>query len=288
MDQTAINWQNDTRVTWYPGPGSPYAGEDAPYPGSDPRPIGYARVGDLIVDQTVQRGVPAERITQISNNWDWNRAEVLSVRLRPNGDLVVVEGQNRALSLQKKNPDTRVWVVLVNLKDTAGEAATALDVTRGRKAHSPLAQWNLRVRRGDEREIMAEEVIARLGLRLSSAKSPSSIMAIGTVTAIINANRCEPDEGARLLEDVLLLARDSFADDDVARFDGVMLRALKEILVRNHNVDLNRLRMVLRQRTADRWLAHGNSDRYESVTANVGNVIMDHYNYNKRKDKLTW
>jgi len=281
-------WETDRRAEWMPGPGTNVEGT-ALYPGSDPRLVGYVRVGDLVVDQTVQRGVPAARIERLANNWDWDRAEVPTVRMRPDNSLVVLEGQNRVLALQHRDPDIRIWVIVSDaVAEVTGEAGVALGITIGRRSHSSLERWNLRVRGGSVRENLAENVFTALGVRLVGGyKSANTIVAISTLESIIGTGT--PEEGADLLRDVLSVLKESFTDEDVYRFDALLMRALREIIKRNPGiVDFARLKTILRGKDANGWLRFADSGVYPSPSRNVAEAVMNHYNRAKKQNLLAW
>lgn len=267
------------RVDWHEPPGG----------ASDPRPSAYVRVGDLEVDGRLQRPVTESRVQHIAENWDWAKAEAISVALRA-GRLRVTEGQNRTLSLQRRNPDARVLVVLVAEDvSNAQEAAIASGITRGRKPHTPLQLWRLDAERGDEVVGTAERVLAELGLRTGDKTSGHTVSAVTRLRRIMQL-RTTPAESGLLLSNVLTVARTipDAPGQEGRHFDGVLLAALAAIMGGYEDVlDVERLGGKLVTRTSSAWLAmRARSEPGRPSWRGVYDAMVEAYNHSKKTGRL--
>ena len=209
----------------------------------DPRAQVYVYEDDLLIDQNVQRPVRPE--WQVGKAHDWNRAEVVTCTLREDGVLVVTEGQNRLLLLREQFPGSRLWVVL---QTDANEAGVALDIARARQAHNPYDQWQLRLHRGDEREVLAELVLRDLDLELSRGRStlPGRISAVGSVRQIMSWG--DPVSAQEMLRRTLSVLKMAFGQQD-DMWESYLIRAAGGLIRRNENIDTLILTRVLRELT---------------------------------------
>jgi hypothetical protein len=268
-------------IEWIPGPGGR----------SDPRSVGKVRVGDIVVDQRVQRTIDALKVDWLSENWDWALGEVVTVREREDGELVAIEGQHRALALKAKDPAIEIWVVraegAVGIED---EAAIALGIAKGRRPHSRVHEWRMRVTAGLEHEVEAEKVLNSLGLTVTSGHSGNTISAAGTLMRVIHGTQARPrtaQSGAMLLRRTLTAIQTAIPDDPSQpgrRYDSSILMAVAQLIATYPSLNLGRLEEKLSARTAPQWLAfrHTTSPAWKGVQG----VIQDDYNRSMRAGRL--
>jgi hypothetical protein len=223
-------------------------------PGDDPRYAWYGRVGDVMIDQNVQRSVNPAKITAMGE-WSWPKTEAITLNLRANGDLVAVEGQHRLLKKQAEDPDARMWfMVLTGEKDEAG---VALGIASSRKPHTAYEKWQLALVQGGEMQVAAQDVLDRLGLTLSNyTRAHGDMQFITAVSAVARVMRTAPTtaDGADLLDRTCSVIVAAFvAQRDM--WTSAMLRAVSQVIYRNemHGPLLQRLTEVLAKQTAVRW-----------------------------------
>jgi len=259
---------------WIKGPGG----------ASDPRSIGLVRVGDIVVDQRVQRSIDPSKVDRIATRWDWALAEVLTLVQRSDGKLVATEGQHRKLGLEQRDPDSEIWAVLLPDVDGLGdEAAVALGIAKGRRPHNRVQEWRMRVLAGDAHEVEAERVIESLGLIITDAQSARGIKAAGTVMRLIHGTQAKPlspQAGAELLRktlDSITYAIPEESNMAGRRFDAAILRAIGDLVATYPQLNMQRLKEKLSQKTAAQWLA------YKASTSPSWRGIRDMvlYDYNR-------
>lgn len=223
----------------------------------DPRSMIYVPVRELAIDPVVQRALQ-RRSPVWKQPWDWNKAEVPTVALR-DGQLVVVEGQNRVMKLRETKPDAKIWVVLALASGREEEAAAALGISTGRRVHAALDKWRLAAEAGRRHEVLADEVLKEHGVTLVDGTSRTGINAVTALSMVIHSRDKTPEQGAALLDQVLKVITMTWGPSDDKRFEGSMLRGIASIFETNHErrIDLRRLSQRMDRRTPDGWIALG-------------------------------
>lgn len=221
----------------------------------DPRDMIYVCVKDLEIDPVVQRALQ-RRSPVWKREWDWDQAEVATVALR-DGRLIVVEGQNRISKLREERPDARMWVVLALSSGREKEAAAALGISNGRRAHAALDKWRLAAEAGERHEVLAEEVLKEYGITLVDGTSRTGINAVTSLSLVIHSRGKAPEQGAALLDQVLKVITMTYGPDDDKRFEGSMIRGIASVFEANseRRIDLRRLSQRMAERTPDKWIA---------------------------------
>lgn len=262
----------------------------------DPRVMLYVNVDDLEIDPVVQRAL--QRKSPVwKQEWDWDKAEIPTVAVREDGTLVVVEGQNRTMKRREEAPGSRMWVVVSLTAGREAEAAAALGISKGRKAHGPLDRWRLAVESGSRHEVLAEEVLKEHGIILTDGNSRTGISAVTSLSLIIHARSKTPEQGAALLDQVLKVITMTWRPDDDRWLDGSMIRGLASIFEVNSEkrIDLRRLSQRMSLRTPSQWIALGKDAASARNEPNawifVAREIAREYNKGMKSNgpnKLTW
>jgi len=255
----------------------------------DPRSIALVRVGDVSVDQRVQRPIDSHKVAWLGSKWDWTLAEGPTLSRRPDGTLVAVEGQHRILSLQAADPDTEMWMFIENLAGTDDEAATALGIARGRRPHSRVQEYRMRVTAGLPHEVAADQVLDELGLVISETRSGHSLTSAVMIMRIIHGTTSAPltpQEGAGLLRATLSCIQ-MIPDDPTTRgnkYDSTIIHAVSTLISEHPEISLQRLAEKLQARTATQWLAFRQSA--SPAWHGVYQVIKADYNKNTKSSRL--
>jgi hypothetical protein len=249
------------------------------------------RAGDLVVDERAQRTTRPERVAELEERWDWGLAEGITLAQRDDGTLVVTEGQNRVLALQHKNPDIEVWCLLdESVKGLADEATVGLSIAKGRKPHSQTQQWRMRVTAGQPHELAATRILDSLGLRIADGRGAVQISGAGTVMKLIHgtpSHPLSPADGAQLLSKTLSLIQAAIPEDSRnvgRRWDSAIIKAVAHIISVYPEVDTMRLAQKLAERTANQWLAFGQSTT--PAWRGVSTVMVGDYNRALRGRRL--
>jgi hypothetical protein len=260
--------------------------------GADPRHWIRVSVSDLSIDHRLQRTRDDVAVQRIAISFDWAKFEtptVVAADDSPNTTFVL-EGQRRVLALRSIDPDAQVMVCHLGVLPPAMVAEITYAIAVTRKRHTAYDQWNLRVMRGDEHEILAETVLSDRKLHLGLAPASTTIAAVATLKTIIHHYR-DPMIGAEHLADVLDVIMGAWPKPDPAtphaRFDHVLLGAVSHLLRANRaTIDKHRLIDRLRERPAQYWLADLLENRQESRVLMVARHIAHAYNKHLKSNQL--
>jgi hypothetical protein len=258
-----------------------------PKPGDDPRDMVYVRVGDVVIDQNVQRDVDPAKIEKMGA-FDYTLAETPTLVEREDGLLVAVEGQHRVILKQTEDENARMWMTI--LGSEVDEPGIALSITRSRKKHSPYQEWNLSLARGEEMQVAADAVLKDLGLELSGWRGNADHR-IRAVAAVRRVMLSEPtiEEGAELLRTVLSVLAFGFGDMDDA-FSSNLIRAVAALIQRNPSLDTTRLTATLSKMTPRRWDAEKAHKRDgQTAVECIATAIAVEYNRGRHtQSRIAW
>ena len=253
------------------------------HPGDDPRTVELVPVSKLLIDQTSQRSVPNHPIRQAA--WDWNRAEIPSIMRDSQNRMWVTEGQNRVLYLQaiceQFGIDAQMLVVVLHgVYTPARQAATAYQISTGRKSYSPQQEWRLLLASGDEDATRIETALNTFGLSVSQSTKKGTLHCVRDLQRIAAL-----DPTLELLGMTAWILADM---DGPGNLDGGLWKAVAQVMVRNPGIDLNRLRDKLQAYNGDHWLSFGAKKRRVALgipdqTRAIYTEIRKAYNYALRK-----
>lgn len=259
--------------------------------GDDNRRMIYIRVGDIIIDQNVQRNVNPDKLTKMGE-FDYDLAETPTLVERTDGAFVAIEGQHRTELLRSENPDAHLWCNL--LAGPVDEAGIALAITKSRKAHSPYEAFGLEVAKGDEYAIAVQDALETVGVQLSNYKRqiPGN-QRIAAVAAVRNAVRLSgrtPGEGREFLTTVLSILRVGFGEQ-TDMWASLLIKSVAQILDRNQGqVNTERLTATLARQAPARWLQETSHKREgQPALECVATAIIQEYNRGlHQQNRIEW
>lgn len=258
----------------------------------DDRKYEQVAVGDLHIAQHLQRGVSQDRIDDISREFDWKMFETPTVSRRKNGSLVVIEGQNRVLALQKLDPSIQVTVAVLEGLTSDQESHLSLCIYQKRKPHSQYEQfWQLvRSPAGQgEFEKALEQSLSQIGLHVGVARGFNTVNCVGTIRRIAKSTK-RPVRGAELVQATLGIIQEAFPDDpgkNGTRFEAVLVEAIAKLLVKNRYVKRARLIQKLSGRSLHGWLVQTGRPGIPREEA-IRMVLVDDYNKGLRNGRISW
>jgi hypothetical protein len=265
--------------------------------GSDPRLAAYMPVSMIHVDQNVQRPTTDSRLdgmlAERGGKVDWAVFETITVTHRDDGTWVATEGQHRVLLTQRELPEAWVWAIV---NPDGSEAGTALGIARGRRSHSPLAQWNLRLKEGGLLEGLAVARLAAQGISLTATHRWDGIVAVGAVERVMKTYGTSDEDlyrGADLLDSVISLLTGvwgTHTDAMERRLDGQLIRVAARLISRNEQIRLVRLAQVLSAWPPSEWLKKGKEKHPKQTSAEaIGVAIINVYNRNiNESNEIRW
>ncbi len=211
----------------------------ATLPTRDPRVVRLLSVGALKIKKS-QRPVDEDRALRISMEWDWNKAEAITVCERDGepGVYDVVEGQNRTLALQLIDPAALIWCVVLEPMGAPQQARTALSIDAGRKRISAIDKWAMRLTEGDPFVVAAAGVLRERSISISKTYGARQTKAAASIDSIVRGRGAQtPEYGAHLLSSTLDVIFDAWPSDPHGideRMTGEIISAVATIMAEGH------------------------------------------------------
>lgn len=258
--------------------------------GQDPRQFRWVPAGQLVIDQRLQRECDPEKVARIVNEFDWLKFEALTAA-EGNGQLLVVEGQHRALARQEIDPGIEVpCMVIISQVGAKAQAQLALEIVQGRSRHTAYEQWRLRYNSGQPHEIFATTIMDRLGLRVGQAASSMTISAVATVRTIIHGGNFSPEAGAELLDRTLTTLMAAFPtydhESNVTRWNRDLLLAVATTYASHPDVNPQRMARALHIRPASQWVNLGKGVQGVPSWVSLQQAMAAEYNRGKRTGRI--
>lgn len=244
----------------------------------DPREFRFVRVGDLKIDQIVQRALRPQQIKGIADDFNWNLLEVPTVA----PDLTVIEGQQRVTALQSIDEDMVIMVIVLRDAQTAAQqAAIARGITKGRTQTGGYQDWKMRVSIGYQREVMTKEVLDARGLQMAERdEAKGHALLLGCVSEVDKVAHWRTfDEAKDALEKTLDLMMATWTErfHQQNRWATKIFAGVSNVLMHNPGmaIDLDALGSVLVRRSPDQWLWWA-SEQYERGGPTYAQIITLH------------
>lgn len=144
----------------------------------------------LKVDRSYQRECFQGKTVEIAANWKWSACAVISVMRRPDGLLVVVDGQHRVLAAWKRSDITLLPCIVFESENTSEEASAFVDINTSRKAVQTYSTFVAKVVAGDSAAIEIKSLIENCGLRISpSGSHTGAIACVGLCQQLYRADK---------------------------------------------------------------------------------------------------
>lgn len=200
----------------------------------DPRTTKAVEVDKLVISPA-QRNVDMKRVKRYIRDWDWNKAEAISVVPNGDGTYTVVEGQHRVRALQITDPKATILCVILDKMPEADQAGTALGIAVGRRPTSAVEKFKLALTSGNPYHVAAQAVLEDHGVDISgTAHSPRTTSAAGAIVKIAQGPTRKvltPAQGADLLDDTLNVIFGAWPTDPVGRDHRLIADILEPIAV---------------------------------------------------------
>jgi len=136
-----------------------------------PPVLEWVAPADLQVDGGYQRGMeePASQtlVRRIAQHWDWGLCLPLVVSRRPDGALMVIDGQHRLAAARMRGDVAHLPCVVGSYPAMADEAARFVRLNRQRRPLSRLDLFRAAVASEDERAVAIAEALTDAGLSLA-------------------------------------------------------------------------------------------------------------------------
>lgn len=254
------------------------------------------RVGDLTVDPTMdtnrlymQRDENATWTDKIAEDWDVEMLLPALVSKRPDGKLVIIDGQHsNQACIQREGVDFLRDTMVYEELSIQQEAKLFLAANKHRKPVKPFDNFRVSLTAGDPIAIRVDEEVRALGKDLQVASSPSANR-VGAVQALLAMAR-KPGMVTRVLK----IVSDAWGRD-TSTWDNLTLRAVAMVLDTPGNWELAddaRLVKVLRKggspaiwkQNSVRQTPSGGGSSSRSMP--MAQTIVGDYNMGQDRDKM--
>lgn len=243
------------------------------------------KANDLLVDFSYQRVVSDKKVKAIIKNFNKNAVGVVTLSIRENGDLYIIDGQHRveALKALGKGDDDINAIILFDLS-VADEAELFVIMNEVRTKPMRTDLHKASAASGDVSSIEIDEVLSSLNLKITNSPGYGNVRAIAIVHKIYDAL------GKNKLRDVLRVLIDANGNHS-STFVAEYLLAVAAIISNYDNVNLLRLSMGIKN-LGDPVMAvmkasnsAANSKPFSKIVS-LASMMIDGHNYRLTKNRL--
>lgn len=238
----------------------------------------------IVVDDSYQRDVVDKLVKEIAEAWNAMFAGVLVANERPDGNVVLLDGQQRYTAATLAGV-THAWVLLLNLSTPEEEANTYLHYNRGRVPLTPLNKFKASLRFGAPEAVAINNELAKRGYSFGGT---SDLVTIKAVSALESLYRQSGGDGLGKVLDTLA---DIWPHDE-QRFNGDMLLGI-QVFLKDHS-DSNAFshkqfieKLAAYPVVSIRAQGRGNyRDMGGSMAVNVARALRQTYNSGRRSRRI--
>lgn len=240
---------------------------------------------DLYLDMAYQRDINDNKVKLIMKNYNQNAVGVVTLSMRENGDLYIIDGSHRVEALRRMglgNSDLNAIVFFdLSIQDEA-ELFVLLNENRTKPKRSDLHKASVSSNVSLAKDIDA--VLASLNLHIGNKPGDGTVRAISTVYKV--SEKIGLDNFKKVMT-VLVDANGTHSKFLQSEY----ITAVAVILAKFKNVDLTRLTVAIAS-IGDPALAIANASvkaRNSSPFAKIvslANIFIDSYNYKLRTNRL--
>lgn len=255
----------------------------------DRREIRQIPVNLLEVDNRIQRDVRTDRCRRMADQWDYLLSEVLLVMRTSDGSLLVLDGQNRCVAAQMRNPEMTLLCVVIAPLSEQEQASLILELTRGRAGHDAYDKWKLLVASREPYAVAGSDALTARRLYLGKSRAQRTITAVGCIMSILHRQPQTAEQAGMLLGRVLDVVTAAWPDEDPRserRFDNKLLRGLALLIAKCPELDDDRLARTIAVAKVEAWIATQNS--VQPVDEQIAVTMLNEYNKRLTSRRLTW
>lgn len=200
----------------------------------------WLRLDEMFVDRTYQRSLDEPQsqtlIRQIAMYWDWDRCQPLNIARRPNGALMIVDGQHRHAGAGLRGDIGTLPCIVSTYATTGDEAAAFVALNRSRRPLTALDLFKAALAANDPEVTAVLAAMTAAGLKLATSTNLGTIRT-GSVSNVGGMLRCYRRSGEMVLRTALAAMAKSYPGD-VLRYAGTLFPgfaaiALDEFRLRN-------------------------------------------------------
>jgi hypothetical protein len=221
----------------------------------------WLRLDEMFVDLSYQRTLDAPQsqtlIRQIAMFWNWDYCQPLTVAKRPNGALMIVDGQHRHAAAKLRGDIEALPCVVATYANVGDEAATFVALNRIRRPLTALDLFKAALAADDPEAKAVLAAIEDAGLRLASSTNLLTLKA-GAISNIGGLLRCHRNRGEPVLRTALATLAASYPGEVLqyagTLFPGLSAVAIDELRLRTAPKDIiEPLAKLVREKSQSEW-----------------------------------
>jgi hypothetical protein len=165
------------------------------------------RLGDIVVPEEYQRALNQDRAIGYALKFSWQAFQAISVNRRPDGTLVLTDGQHRLYAAQLAyGDDVLVKCNVTNVENSPQEAALFLTMNTERTGLNYNAAFKARLHALDANALQVVEILTEYGLDYTRPGEYRNVA--GKVTAVSTLESMVRQGGRTSAREVLAILRD--------------------------------------------------------------------------------
>jgi hypothetical protein len=169
--------------------------------------------------------------------WDWGLCQPLAVSRRPDGSLVIVDGQHRASAAKLRGDIPHLPCVITSYATAGDEAAAFVALNQQRRPLGRLDIFKAALAAGDFEASQIALALEEAGLRVASSTNLKTLRP-GAVSNIRGLQRCYRANGLPVLTAALDVLAQSFKGQ-VLQYAGSIFPGLEAIVADEIQLDAN-------------------------------------------------
>lgn len=139
--------------------------------------------GNLVVDDSYQRGVDEAKVKRIASEWSWPAVGALVVAKRPDGRYYVVDGQHRAVASRRRQDVDTLPCMVFEFSDLIVESQAFLDGNTNRKPLTAIDKFAARITTRDPASLVVMSLAVQSGREIRDSERGIKCVAILTKLA---------------------------------------------------------------------------------------------------------
>jgi hypothetical protein len=197
-----------------------------------PPTLEWRAVGELLIDdayqRTVETGPSQTLIRKIAQFWDWGLCQPLTVSRRPDGTLLIVDGQHRASAAKLRGDIPHLPCVITSYANAGDEAAAFVALNQMRRPLSQLDLFKAAVAAEDKEALEIVDCLTRAGLSVAP-HSNYTAWKPGMVQNVGGLRECLRTKGHAVLRDALMVLGRAY-EGEILRYAGTIFPGIAHIV----------------------------------------------------------
>jgi hypothetical protein len=197
-----------------------------------PPTLEWRAVGELLIDDAYQRTVEAKSsqtlIRRIAMFWDWGLCQPLAISRRPDGKLLIVDGQHRASAAKLRGDIPHLPCVITSYANAGDEAAAFVALNQQRRPLNQLDLFKAALAAGDDEATAIAIAVEAADLRIASTTNNQTARP-GSLTNVGGLRNCYRKHGKRALTGALWVLAQAYPGQ-VMRYAGTIFPGIAAIV----------------------------------------------------------